>query len=54
MSMGDCLSRLDTLKLVTIRLDCTKWNTWKIEIVRAFRLQQVAHYIGMDDHRMCL
>ena len=48
VSTGDRLSRLEIPKLVPTKLDYTNWNAWKIEIVCALCLQQVAHYIGMD------
>ena len=49
MSTGErAPSRSDIPKLVPTKLDYSNWNAWKIEIVRALRLQQVAHYIGMD------
>ena len=45
---GDRLLGSDIPKLLLTRMDCTNWNAWQIEIVRALRLQQVAHYIGLD------
>ena len=47
-STGDLLSRSDILKLVLTKLDSTNWNAWKIEIMLALRLHQVAHYVGAD------
>ena len=35
-------------KLVPTKFGYTNWNAWRNEIVRALRLQQVPHYIGVD------
>ena len=46
---------MDFTKAVVPLLDCTNWNAWKSDVVRAYKTRCITHYISVHDwaHAVC-